>query len=83
MSTKPQQPAEIDGYLDEKTVAKMLGVTCSTLMRWRRERKGPPPTRFGFRLLYRHESLEQWLLSCERPMVRERSKRQRQSEATA
>ena len=71
-----QLPVQLQGYDDEETVALRLGVTVTTLARWRRLRRGPPVTKFGCHVLYRRESFEAWLLSCERPMVRSRRQRQ-------
>jgi Helix-turn-helix domain len=67
-------PLNLDGYVTEGELAGLLGITVSTLKRWRRLRRGPPFTKFGDRLAYRREAFEEWLLSCERVMPREKRK---------
>jgi hypothetical protein len=67
-------PGLLAGYLTEQELAAQLGVTVRTLQRWRSHRIGPPPTTDipGRSVLYRCDGFAEWLLSHERPMIRER-----------
>jgi hypothetical protein len=68
------QPELLAGYLTEAQLAAALGVCTRTLQRWRTHRKGPPPTTDipGRSVLYRCDGFAEWLLSHERPMIRDR-----------
>jgi hypothetical protein len=68
------QPGLLAGYLTEQELAAQLGVTVRTLQRWRSHRIGPPPTTDipGRSVLYRCDGFAEWLLSHERPMIRDR-----------
>jgi hypothetical protein len=71
---------QLEGYDDEETTAKELGVSTRTLKTWRRLRIGPPVTFIGRRPAYNRVSKQAWLKSREQPMLRER-RRTRQREA--
>jgi hypothetical protein len=52
-------------YLTPESLAKNLGVSVRTLARWHSLRTGPAITRVGRMILYRRESVSEWLRSCE------------------
>jgi hypothetical protein len=52
-------------YLTPASLAKNLGVSVRTLARWHFLRTGPAITRVGRMILYRRESVSEWLRSCE------------------
>jgi hypothetical protein len=52
-------------YLSPDSLAKNLGVSVRTLARWHSLRTGPAITRVGRMILYRRESVSEWLRSCE------------------
>jgi len=72
-----------EGYNTEVEAAEKLKRRPSSLKRWRRLRIGPKVTYLMGQPLYSHEALSDYLESCERAMVRERSRRQRQPEAVS
>lgn|SRR5262249_54470274 len=47
--------------LDETATAKLLGITCAALRRWRRERRGPNFCRIGRLIRYRLDDLEAFI----------------------
>src|SRR3954452_18332822 len=53
------------GYLDEAAAAAQLDVKVQTLRKWAVQRKGPPRTKAGKRVLYREEALRAWLVAQE------------------
>jgi hypothetical protein len=59
--------AILDDYLTEQECARELEMAPITLAIWRMQRKGPPVTRIGRRILYRKSSVRAWLQSQERP----------------
>ena len=48
-------------FLSLKETAIELKVSKRTLDRWAVRGKGPPRTRIGRKILYRRESIQQWL----------------------
>jgi excisionase family DNA binding protein len=62
----------LDGYLTEAQVAAQLGVTARTIWRWRKERRGPPVTLFGRRVLFHIDSVRAWLKRREQAMPRDK-----------
>jgi predicted site-specific integrase-resolvase len=50
-----------EGWADRATAAKMLGLTVRTLLRWHRQRKGPPRRRNVHGIRYRISEIEDWL----------------------
>jgi predicted DNA-binding transcriptional regulator AlpA len=61
--------------LNEKQVAKMLGVSLPTLRRWRHEGDGPPCLKLSSLCRYPLNQLEAWLagLKCTYSVVQEES----------
>lgn len=55
----------LDGYIDRKQLAAELGVVERTLIAWERDKKGPPVTRVGRKVLYRRQAVAEWLLELE------------------
>lgn len=51
--------------LSPEDAALVLGVAEGTLANWRAAGKGPPFVRVGRKVMYRMESLEDWLLERE------------------
>ena len=52
-------------YMTPTQCAAELGIDKRTLERWHRLREAPPRTKVGKRVLYRRESVAEWLRSCE------------------
>ena len=48
-------------YMDREQLAAELGIHVRTLDRWHLERKGPPRTTVGRRILYRGAAVQAWL----------------------
>jgi hypothetical protein len=63
----PDTGALLDDYLTELECAHALDMAPITLAIWRMQRKGPPVTRIGRRILYRKKSLREWLAAQEGP----------------
>jgi predicted DNA-binding transcriptional regulator AlpA len=61
-------------YVEPKALAAELGVSWRTLHRWHVERLGPPRVVVGRTVLYRRESVRQWLLSREESQPRSRQR---------
>lgn len=54
-----------DEYVTPDSLARSLGVSVRTLDRWNAKRSGPPRTVVGRTILYRRESVQEWLRSRE------------------
>lgn len=67
--------AVLDGFLTTEELAEEIGVHRTTLAKWRMERRGPPFTRLGNRILYNIESFQRWLASGEVSPIPERALR--------
>ena len=57
-------------YMDREQLASELGVNVRTLDRWHLERKGPPRTVVGRRILYRGAAVQDWLRRNEQDQPR-------------
>ena len=57
--------AVLDGYLTRENLAAQLGKSMRTIDRWEMHRSGPPRVLIGKTVLYRLESVRDWLLSRE------------------
>jgi hypothetical protein len=55
----------LNDYISRKNLADDLGVTEATLIRWEKDRKGPPVTRIGRDVLYYIPSVKNWARSQE------------------
>ncbi|HMT45484.1 MAG TPA: helix-turn-helix domain-containing protein [Novosphingobium sp.] len=74
MSDQVDAPAgggEVDGpvlseWLTQSELAAELRVSTDTLRRWQARRIGPPSIKLGMRVLYRRESVKEWLRSREK-----------------
>lgn len=53
------------GYLTKEQLAQQLGISPRTLARWELLRQGPPRVALGRTVLYRVESVHQWLAAKE------------------
>jgi len=62
-----QKSSILDDYMNEAECGAELGIAPITLAIWRMQKKGPPITRLGRRILYRKESVRAWLASQEGP----------------
>ena len=58
---KTLDPRDADQLLDVKAVSGWLGVSKSTLAKWRLKGTGPPYIKVGKRILMRQSDLEKWL----------------------
>lgn len=52
-------------WMTRAELAVELGITTETLCRWTSRRHGPAPTRIGRRVLYRRDTVRQWILAQE------------------
>jgi excisionase family DNA binding protein len=57
----------LEQYLTREEVAALLRVDPQTVSRWLRERKLPSPLRLGRQMLWRRETLEQFLAAKSEP----------------
>ena len=64
----------LDEYLDDIGCAAELNIARITLARWRMQKKGPPATYMGRRILYKKSSVKAWLAEQERPAERHHRK---------
>lgn len=55
----------LNGFLTTQRLAEEIGVHRATLAKWRMERRGPPFTRLGRRILYNIDSFQSWLARTE------------------
>jgi len=69
----------LDYYDSQEELAEQLNLTPRSLQRWARQRTGPPITYIGRIPYYRKASTRAWMLSLERPMVRDRSRKRAQA----
>ena len=62
------QPAKVvlDGYVTRRGLADEFGVSLRTVDRWEALRIGPARTTIGKQVLYRVESVRDWLKARER-----------------
>lgn len=63
-----------DDYLGRAELALGLGKSTRTLDRWHTLRIGPPRVVIGRTILYRRQSVLEWLASREEPAVAQRGK---------
>ena len=62
-------------YVSRAELAKQLGNSERTLIRWEEKRIGPPVTKVGRAVLYHVPSVLNWLQSQGKPMTRARGRR--------
>lgn len=60
----PPEPLLSD-WMGRNELAEVLGVSAETLRRWQSQRIGPPFAKLGRRVLYRRETVRQWMVSRE------------------
>jgi predicted DNA-binding transcriptional regulator AlpA len=65
-----------EGYVRERELANMLGVTARTVRRWEAMREGPPRIKISKQVFYRIEAVHEWLRANEQQPLR-RQKRGR------
>ena len=51
----------LDEWMTRSALARELGVSIDTLGRWESRRIGPPSIRVGRKVLYRRETVREWL----------------------
>lgn len=66
MTNETESRSILDGYISERQLAEQIGRTVRTVRRWAALREGPPRTRVGKQVLYRLESVREWLASLEK-----------------
>lgn len=59
-------PAVLSEWLTQGALARELRISVDTLRRWTARRIGPPSMKLGMRVLYRRESVRDWLRSREK-----------------
>jgi hypothetical protein len=57
-------------YLTEEELARELRVSPRTLLNWRQQRRGPPWTSVGRKVIYRKASSAKWLEANEHSLGR-------------
>jgi predicted DNA-binding transcriptional regulator AlpA len=73
VETKRTQEGLLCDFMSEDDLARDLDVAKKTLHRWSKEGRGPRRTKIGRRVLYRRDSVREWLQACERdPHQRDR-----------
>ena len=55
----------LDDYLTPEQLIAELGISLVTLNRWRLQRKAPPVTKIGRKVLFKRSSVEAWAASRE------------------
>ena len=58
-------PGLLDDYMEEEECAAGLGIALITLARWRAQRRGPPYTKVGRRILYHRPGTKAWVAAQE------------------
>jgi hypothetical protein len=58
-------PLVLEGYLRREELARQFGLSPRTIDRWEALRKGPPRVCIGRTILYKVESVRDWLRSSE------------------
>ncbi len=56
----------LDDFIEKRDLAAQLGNSARTLDRWETRRLGPPRIKVGKKILYRKQSVIEWLASRER-----------------
>ena len=57
----PEPGGVLSEWITRKQLAAELGVSVDTLGRWESQRVGPPCIRVGRRVIYRRETVCEWL----------------------
>jgi len=65
---KPRVSLVLEGFLSRDELAREFGLTTRTLDRLEALRQGPPRVYFGRMILYKAESVREWLRSREQDM---------------
>jgi predicted DNA-binding transcriptional regulator AlpA len=76
-------PGILDEFLDEDQCAASLGLSPITLSRWRMQRKGPPFTKIGRRILYSRGSVRAWVAAQEQRVEHPKQAAARRTKAAA
>jgi predicted DNA-binding transcriptional regulator AlpA len=69
------QSALLDGYLRREELAQQFGVSPRTIDRWHSLRNGPPRISIGRTILYRLDSVHEWLQEQESAPLSQRDRR--------
>jgi predicted DNA-binding transcriptional regulator AlpA len=67
-------PLVTDEYMESGELSKELGICWRTLHRFHLNREGPPRVKIGRKVLYRRESVREWLRSREEAQPRSRKR---------
>jgi predicted DNA-binding transcriptional regulator AlpA len=62
---KTLAPLVLEGFLRREALAEQLGLSPRTIDRWEAQRKGPPRVCVGRTILYKIQSVREWLSSQE------------------
>lgn len=60
-------------YIAEQDLAAQLGVTVRALQLWRTQRRGPAWTKLGKKIVYRRQTVAEWMRAQEQKLPRNRS----------
>jgi predicted DNA-binding transcriptional regulator AlpA len=67
---RPANANEPDEYVDDKTLAKTIGMSLETVQQWRTRDEGPPFVRVGPRCVrYRASDVREWMASNTRRLA--------------
>ena len=66
----------LQDYMTPAELAAELGVNPRTLERWNNQRVGPPRVRLGRKVLYRRDSVVEWITASETNSLRSQSRKQ-------
>jgi predicted DNA-binding transcriptional regulator AlpA len=73
--SQPEPRQVLEGYIRSQELADQLGLSPRTIHRWEALRKGPPRVCVGRTILYRVDSVREWLLSIEQATLSTRKRR--------
>jgi predicted DNA-binding transcriptional regulator AlpA len=65
---KPRTPLVLEGFLRREELAMEFGLSTRTIDRLEAQRQGPPRVYVGRTILYKVESVREWLISREQKM---------------
>jgi predicted DNA-binding transcriptional regulator AlpA len=63
---EPGKPKILDEWISRADLGQELGLSVDTLARWETRRFGPACIRVGRRVIYRRESVQEWLREQEK-----------------
>jgi hypothetical protein len=71
----------LDDFIAEATLARDLAKSPKTVLRWRKNGKGPKATIIGRKVFYRRSAIAEWLIACESKGTKRAPRQHRRSRA--